>query len=98
MKLKVQIGLSHTPDGATAPDIKLTPLDQLIDLNPSVASVIHVLVGMIDRSDARPSDGALEVDIPETVVDQLVRQFPAIAALTPQTGTYELFLRLEDVA
>jgi hypothetical protein len=78
-KLKIQIGVEAK---GTLP-VRLTPIDQVVDLPDGIESLIAGLVLMADGKDIQPGDGELDLPLNDQL-KKIIGLSPDLAKLLPK--------------
>jgi hypothetical protein len=88
-KLKIQIGVEAK---GTLP-VRLTPIDQVVDLPDGIEQLIAGLVLAADGKDFQPGDG--ELDLPLTgKLKELIGLSPDLAKLLPKDANAFIKVKL----
>lgn len=92
-KLKLQFGIERFVEGATKPDVRLTPVDQIVDLPDAIEGIILLMIMSVDANDVQPGDGEADFKISPKMLKQLGERAPAFLKYIPTSGSYNAFFR-----
>ena len=88
-KLKIQIGV----EAKGALPVRLTPIDQVVDLPDGIESLIAGLVLMADGKDFQPGDGELDLPLNDQL-KKIIGLSPDLAKLLPKDANAFIKVKL----
>lgn len=92
--MNIQIGYEHYENGER--EIRLTPIDQHINISSEAAALVGVFVLAVDSKDIQPGDGEIDVAITPQIRDAVVHAVPKLGAFIPKEGN--IFFRLQKAS
>jgi hypothetical protein len=90
-KLKIQIGVE-----SKSTPLRLTPIDQIVDLDDTVELVIEALVMQYDLVDGSP-DGEADIPLKPAVIKALAAKIPFFGNLVAGIEDANVFLKIKRV-